>query len=73
MRVRVRQSAGQLRFDSEPAARRARHAHVPRWHFDMVQVLPFQVSLQTPAATVEALLPVAAACHPLVPYVLTCM
>ncbi len=36
VRVRVRWDAGQLHFAAEPPARRARHAFVPRWHFDMV-------------------------------------
>lgn len=34
--VRVRQDLGQLHFASVPGAKRARHAWVPRWHFDMV-------------------------------------
>lgn len=36
MRVRVRWDTGQLHFAALPAAGRARHAFVPRWHFDMV-------------------------------------
>ena len=38
MQVRLRQDAGQLHFAAAPgAAPRPRHAHVPRWHFAMVQ------------------------------------
>ena len=36
VRVRVRWDAGQLHFAAEPPACCARHAIVPRWHFDMV-------------------------------------
>lgn len=35
--VRLRQDAGQLHFSSVEGSARPRHAHVPRWHFDMVQ------------------------------------
>jgi 2-polyprenyl-3-methyl-5-hydroxy-6-metoxy-1,4-benzoquinol methylase len=36
VRVRVRQDRGQIHFAAVPGACRPRHAHVPRWHFDMV-------------------------------------
>ncbi|KAK9863045.1 hypothetical protein WJX84_000363 [Apatococcus fuscideae] len=34
--VRVRQDQGQIIFTSNPDPRRARHAYLPRWHFDML-------------------------------------
>jgi 2-polyprenyl-3-methyl-5-hydroxy-6-metoxy-1,4-benzoquinol methylase len=39
LRVRLRQDRGQLHWAAAGpgAAGRPRHAHVPRWHFDMVQ------------------------------------
>ena len=38
--VRVRQSEHQLQFSSAPPATRPRHAHIPRWHFDMLMYVP---------------------------------
>ncbi len=34
--VRVRQDHGQIVFSSNPSPRRARHAYLPRWHFNML-------------------------------------
>ncbi|KAK9863942.1 hypothetical protein WJX84_003683 [Apatococcus fuscideae] len=34
--LRVRQDQGQIVFTSNPVPRRARHAYLPRWHFDML-------------------------------------
>ncbi len=37
MQVRVRQDKGQIHFASiARGCGRPRHAHIPRWHFDMV-------------------------------------
>ena len=37
MDVRMRQDVGQIYFASTaPGFGRPRHAHIPRWHFDMV-------------------------------------
>ena len=32
----MRQDQGQIVFTSNPVPRRARHAYLPRWHFDML-------------------------------------
>lgn len=37
VKLRVQQDTSQILFSSVPAQRRARHAFVPRWHFDMLQ------------------------------------
>lgn len=38
MQVTIRQDRGQIHFASagNPGCGRPRHAHIPRWHFDMV-------------------------------------